>query len=127
MKIWYCNGMKDIIKTAYIILIITTTFSMFTYFLARYLQPMYYNEVKKMRSFPQKKIEAIYKYVEAIETGQIDSENGFSSEPPKQFYKNEPKTVIPVASSTDGQKRYSKPLYVRDKNNPKILHPYKEK
>lgn len=118
--------MKDVIKTAYIILIITTIFSMFTYFLARYLQPMYHNEVKKMRSFPQEKIEAIYKYVEAIETGQIDSEKGFSSEPPKQFY-NQSEPVTPIAASFDKQKRYSKPLYIRDKNNPKILHPYKEK
>lgn len=113
--------MQDIIKTAWIILIITTIFSMFTYVLSHFLQPMYYKEVKKMHSFPQQKIEAIYRYVEAIETGQIDFKNGFPSEPPKQFYTPEQTETVTVNTT----KRYTKPLYVRDKNNPRILHPYK--
>lgn len=116
--------MKEVLKTAWIILIIMCCLSMFAYVLSRYFQPMYYKEVRKMHSFPQEKIEAIERYVEAIETGQIDSEKGFSPEPPKQFYKNESQQATPIVSP-NVQKRYSKPLYVRDKNNPKVLHLYK--
>lgn len=119
--------MKGIVKTAYIILIVTTIFSMFTYFLVTYLQPIYYNEVKKIKNLPQDKIEAIYKYVEAIETGQINTEKGYSTQPPKGFYKKETEQMVSDSIQADGQKHYSKPLYVRDKNNPKILHRYKEK
>ena len=119
--------MRDIIKTAWIILVIMTIFSMVTYFLSRYLQPMYYKEVRKMHSFPQQKIEAIERYVEAIETGQIDFKNGlFPSEPPKQFYEPQVEETS-VETVSPNRKTYDKPLYVRDKNNPQILYKYNEK
>lgn len=119
--------MRNIIKTAWIILVITTIFSMFTYFLSRYLQPMYYKEVRKIHSFPQQKIEAIERYVEAIETGQIDFKNGlFPTEPPKEFYKSQPEQVS-VQSVMSKMKTYDKPLYVRDKSNPLILYKYNGK
>lgn len=88
---------------------------------------MYFKEVRKIHSFPQQKIEAIERYVEAIETGQIDFKNGlFPSEPPKEFYKAPPEqaSVQSVASQT---KTYNKPLYVRDKNNPLLMYKYNGK
>lgn len=83
-----------------------------------------------MNSFPQQKIDAIQRYVEAIETGQIDFKNGlFPSEPPKEFYQLLEEGTAEKSSTvtkTD-TKTYQKPLYVRDKNNPRILYPYKKK
>ena len=82
------------------------------------MQKSYIKFVKDYRNAPQKRIDDTYKYVEMVENGEIESQNTAHNQQ-KYPYKN----IINTTSSGGGGK-YSKPLYVRDKNNPKILHKY---
>jgi len=74
------------------------------------MQSKYMSEFYRLKSEPQKRIEATFRYIEALEDGtphpEISSKN------------------IPNNTKQDVQKPYQKPLYVRDKHNPKILHRY---
>lgn len=110
--------MHDFVKHIWIILIISTAFSLIGYIMTSQFQPNFMKELSKIQSVPQQRIDATYKYIEAIESGEITPSDSFSSEPPKKYYKEQSKTSYQPTTSD----KYSKPLYVRDKKNPRILH-----
>ena len=87
-------------------------------------QKFYIDEYHRIQSFPQRRIDATNKYIEDIENGLIDISKGILTSPPKEYYSdydiNYSKKLSPIPL-----KKYQKPLYMRDKNNPKILHPVK--
>lgn len=70
-------------------------------------------EFHKVKSAPQKRVDAAYTYVEKVESGEIGET---SEQNPLQVKK---RIFIPQ------NPRHRKPIYIRDKNNPKILHPYR--
>lgn len=87
-------------------------------------QAVYFNELYRMRSIPQERIDATYRYIEAVENGWEDTANGILTEPPRKYY-SDLTPEQPNQSPRTG-KKYSKPLYVRDKNNPNIWHRCKD-
>lgn len=107
--------MQDFVKQIWIILVISTTFSVIGYIMTSQYQPLYLKELSKIQSIPQQRIDATYKYIESIENGELVPNDNYYSETTIQ--QNNPKS----ASSKHNQK-YKKPLYIRDKNNPRILH-----
>ena len=83
-------------------------------------QKAYIKFVMNYRNAPQKRIDDTYKYVENLENGEIDyqiEENTFSKK--AQLNKMPPQTNH---TRQNNNEKYVKPLYIRDKNNPRILH-----
>lgn len=80
------------------------------------------NEFHRLRNEPQRRIEATYQYLEALEDGNTNvSVEDFYKKLQAESKPNTASRRIKIA------RKYSKPLYVRDKNNPRVLHPYREK
>lgn len=78
-------------------------------------QSAYMKEYHKVKSAPQKRINAAYTYVEKVESGELQERQ---TEKDKQ----QTKRIKYVQQNPTNRK----PIYIRDKNNPNILHPYKE-
>lgn len=78
--------------------------------------------LKRIQSEPQRRVDAIYRYIEAIENGE-DTSAYISSEPPRKYYAQE--ETGNTLNKARPEQRYKRPLYVRDKHNPRILHPYR--
>lgn len=103
-------------------------------------QNAYIDELNKIQTAPQVKIDATYRYLEAIESGKEDISKGILPSPPKKYYRKIPKEQIRRVSRAYAvlgddmefplkrqkvkiYKKYEKPLYRRDIKNPRILHP----
>lgn len=94
-------------------------------------QNAYFDEINRIQTAPQVRIDATYRYLEAIENGKEDVTKGILSSPPKKYYRPIPRSKIfrvnrsyaRINTTNRPYKKYQKPLYIRDKNNPKILHP----
>ena len=71
------------------------------------------------------------RHIEAIENGKEDISKGILYSPPKKYYRPINRSKIykvtrsysKVSSESKSDNKYQKPLYVRDRNNPNILHP----
>ncbi|MCM1339875.1 MAG: hypothetical protein NC191_09415 [Muribaculaceae bacterium] len=87
------------------------------------MQKAYMSEYYRIKYEPLRRIEATYKYIDEIENGSINVDNGIDFE----TYLKSISTPIPTQKTASKPvKKYQKPLYVRDKNNPNILHPYRK-
>lgn len=84
-------------------------------------QRAYIDEITRIKSEPQRRIDEIYKYIEAIENGEIDAPEPVVVNNNRDNFKNIEK-VKNETSKTD--KPFQRPLYVRDDKDPNILHPY---
>lgn len=115
--------MYDCIKYAWIVLTVFTICGLIAMLPYEKWQKAYFKEYHKIKHTPQHRIDATYKYIEEVENGNIDTENGIDFETYiKKLTKQEkekPSTKILIT------KPYQKPLYIRDKHNPKILRPYR--
>lgn len=116
--------MSDIWKTIIIFLLIYIFISVCATFIpVKKYQQSYFNIVKESRNKPQQHYDKQIKYANYIE------ENG---ELPQELKKTKPildKTnpkSMPVKTNKPDNNSL-KPKYIRDKNNPDILHPYKER
>ena len=92
------------------------------------------NEINRIKSEPQRRVDATYRYVEAINNGTEDLSQGLNMIPPRKYYidneDDEYYTPLPYGKQATQQvqklpQNGPKPRYRRDKNNPKILYPYK--
>ena len=126
--------MDEFIKYTCMFLFIMSTFGIFMNIPVEEYQKSYLDELNKIKTAPQKRLDATYRYIEAIENGQEDISQGVSSEPPRKYYiDNEDEEFYKTSKpKTDKQKsvenkKYQKPLFIRDEKNPTILHPYQEK
>lgn len=122
MKLIFCYpfGMHNALKYIWITLTIFTLMGLISLIPFDKYQSMYLKEYHRIKSEPQRRVDATYRYIEAIENGLEDISNGILSEPPKKYYTDiETKKApqLPV-------KKYQKPLYVRDKHNPNIWYRY---
>ena len=107
--------MHDFVKHIWIILVISTAFSLIGYIMTSQFQPSFMRELNKIQSIPQQRIDATYKYLESIENGEIVPNDKYYSE-------TEVQQANPKSASSQQSEKYQKPLYIRDKNNPRILH-----
>ncbi|MBQ8459289.1 hypothetical protein IJ541_04210 [bacterium] len=111
--------MPDIIKQIWILLFVISLMGLLSMLPVEKYQKAYLNELNRIKTEPQRRIEATYRYIEAIEDGLEPTENGILYDPPEKFYEQSNQISQKISP-----KKYQKPLYIRDKKNPKILHPY---
>ena len=117
--------MRETIKWIWIILFVIFVMGIISLLPYDKYQSSYIREIYRLRAIPQERVDATYRYIEAVENGLEDLSNGISTEPPKKYYNktsfsHNRQAVRPV-------KKYSKPLYIRDKKNPNIWYRYREK
>jgi hypothetical protein len=83
-------------------------------------QKAYLDELHRTKIEPQMHLDATYRYVDAIEDGFEDISKGILDNPPEKYYQQ---IVINQQNKIQKIKQYVRPRYVRDKDNPQILHP----
>lgn len=105
--------MDRILKKVWIFLLIFTGMGLVALIPLDKYQSAYMKEYHKVKSAPQKRVDAAYTYVEKVESGEAE----------EQTSRNE--QIAKRVKYTQPNPRYRKPLYIRDKNNPNILHPYR--
>lgn len=129
--------MPEFIKNIWLLFFAMMVLGLFMSIPVEKHQKMYNKEVSKYTSIPQKRVDATLKYVEEINNGTQDLSKGLDMIPPRKYYidsedeefykkfpsdehaQHKPKNLI-----TPKTYNYQKPRYRRDKDNPKILHPY---
>ena len=119
----------DIVKKVFWVLIAFTILGLISMIpFARY-QKMYNDKRQQYRRSPQIHVDATELYVEAVMEGDEDTTDGVKTRAPRKYYlpflNNDNKTS--EEKSTAKVRKYDKPLYVRDKDDPRILRPYKRK
>ena len=114
--------MYETLKYVWICLSVFTVCALIAFLPFDRWQKAYLDEYHRLKYEPQRRIEATYKYLEDVEDGKISIDDGVNFEaylgsvtPKKTATAKLPRPVKP----------YQKPLYVRDKHNPRILHPYR--
>lgn len=138
VRICYSIFMEKFIKYTWMTLVFISSIGLLVNLPLDSIQRAYMDELNKIQSGPQARIDATYRYIEAIENGQEDISKGILSSPPKKYYREIPKGSVKRISrlyitnedihnyknnETVEDKKYQKPLYIRDENNPEILHP----
>ena len=118
---FYPFGMHNALKYIWITLTIFTLMGLISLIPFDKYQSMYLKEYHRIKSEPQRRVDATYRYIEAIENGLEDISNGILSEPPKKYYTN----IETKKAPQPPVKKYQKPLYVRDKHNPNIWYRYR--
>ncbi len=119
--ICYCVYMYDTLKYVYIWFSVFSVWALIAFLPFDRWQKSYIDEFHRLKYEPQRRIEATYKYLEDVEDGKISIDDGVNFE--SYLEKITPKRTA-VAKPDRPVKPYQKPLYVRDKYNPRILHPY---
>ena len=129
--------MEKFIKYAWIVIAITGSFGMLVNMPYDVWEQAYLKEVHQIQLTPLRRIDATNRYIEAIESGQEDLSKGIKPSPPKKYYREIPYQNVkrvgrlyiydsPADYEYEQQpapeKKYQKPLYRRDKDNPYILH-----
>lgn len=79
----YSFGMQNALKYIWITLTIFTLMGLISLIPFDKYQSMYLKEYHRIKSEPQRKVDATYRYIEAIENGLEDISNGILSEPRK--------------------------------------------
>ncbi len=107
--------MRETIKQTWIVFTVSALVaSLLSFIPLQKMQSKYMSEFHRLKAEPQKRIDETFRYIEALEDGTLQLQ---ASEPVQSTTHNKKIT----------QKPYQKPLYVRDKNNPRILYTYNEK
>lgn len=114
--------MHDIIKRVWSILFVIFIMGLIALIPYNRYQEAYFNELYKIRSLPQRRIDAVYRYIEAVENGWEDISDGILTEPPHKYYGYE--EPFQISPDKTNEKLYLKPRYIRDKNNMKIYYRY---
>jgi hypothetical protein len=109
--------MERLIKNLWIILLVFTVFGLLSLIPIGRIQKAYLTSLHNVKQKPQKRVNATYRYVEAIEMGVEDVSKGILGEPPAKYYKN-----VVVTDNKVNNDKYAYPLYIRDKHNPNILY-----
>lgn len=113
--------MKFMLKIIALLIFTIVVFSMlFSIHVEKY-QKEYFTIIKQIQNKPQEHLDRQYKYAENFEkydTFYPETEQKQSK--PKVIQKTQQKT------QTHTERKHYTPLYIRDKNNPNILHPYKK-
>ncbi len=105
--------MDSILKKVWIFLLIFTGMGLVALIPLDKYQSAYMKEYHKVKSAPQKRVDAAYTYVEKVESGETEEQTGQNAQIAKRIKYTQPNP------------RNRKPIYIRDKNNPNILHPYR--
>lgn len=115
--------MQDMIKGIWVVLFVFSILGVLSMLPVDKYQKAYLKEFHRIKSEPQRRVEATYRYIEAIESGE-EASSELSPEPPAKYYTDvtQHHNIQPPPPEP-----YKEPLYVRDKHNPNILHPYRRR
>lgn len=105
--------MESFLKKIWVILFVFMVFGIMALVPVDKYQKIYLDEFHKQKAKPQQHLDSIFKYVENFET---------DNEIPNPHI---PKNKITRPNPVKIKKDVRKPYYIRDKNNPNILYPYK--
>ena len=118
---------NDIMKKVFLVLVMFTILGLISMIPMGEYQKAYMKKRHQYQTSPQVHVDATERYVEAIMDGEEDASKGIKARAPRKYYlpffKND--NVDKKHASKPKARVYDKPLYVRDKNNPKVLRPYK--
>ena len=115
----------DILKKFFLVLIAFTILGLISMIPMGKYQKAYNKQRLRYRNAPQEHVEATERYVDAIMDGEEDVSKGIKARAPRKYYLpffNKDKNEVEHAKIK--VRKYDKPLYVRDKSNPKVLRPY---
>ncbi len=129
--------MLDFFKSVWVLLFIVMLLGLLMSTPVEKTKQEYDKEISKIQTEPQRRVDATYRYVEAIENGSEDLSRGLKMVPPRKYYiDNEDEefynfinyhqaksSYVPYAQTNRVMEKKLKPRYRRDKNNPKILYP----
>lgn len=108
--------MHGLLKKIWVLLLFFTVLGLLAMVPLDKYQKAYLDEYHRIKARPQKRVDDAYKYVEYLENGGEPTQ---TLTVPESYGKTfRPRKV------TFNDPRHRKPVYIRDKNNPKILHPY---
>ena len=117
---------NDVMKKVFLVLVVFTILGLISMMPMGKYQKAYMNKRHQYQASPQIHVDATERYVEAIMDGEEDISKGIKARAPRKYYlpffKND--NVDKKHASKPKARVYDKPLYVRDKDNPKILKPY---
>lgn len=114
--------MHDLLKGIWLVLCIFTLLGVLSLIPMDKYEKKYMKELYRVKSEPQRRVDATYRYIEAVEDGVEDISGGILTYPPAKYYANYDDQNKP--SNRPKEINYSRPLYIRDKYNPNILYPY---
>ena len=117
---------QEIIKRFFLVLIAFTILGLLSMVPVGKYQKSYNKKRQEYRNAPQIHVDATERYVEAIMEGEEDISKGIKARAPKKYYLPFFNKGTATNKKRSKARVYDKPLYVRDKNNPKKLRPYKE-
>ena len=118
---------NDVVKKVFLVIVMFTILGLISMIPMGEYQKVYMKKRQQDQASPQVHVDATERYVEAILDGEEDVSKGIKARAPRKYY-------LPFIKKDDVEKKhakknkirkYDKPLYVRDKNNPKVLIPYK--
>lgn len=116
--------MVNILKKIWLVLFVFMIFGLLALVPIEKPQRAYMQGIKELNEIPQKRVNHNYKYVEYIEEGntpiQFEDFHKILTEYEKFLQRKS-------QSRTSKNPRKRKPYFIRDKNNPKILYPYKDR
>ena len=102
--------MMSFLRKIWVVLFAFMIFGMLAWVPVDKYQKSYMNKLHQEKAKPQKRVDDAYKYVEKVEEGAIDTTS---------------QETIQVKSKKNARTG-RKTFFVRDKNNPNILYPYKD-
>lgn len=101
--------MMSFLRKIWVVLFAFMIFGMLAWVPVDKYQKSYMNKLHQEKAKPQKRVDEAYKYVEKVEDGAIDVTPQKPVHRPRRHFR-----------------AGRKPFFVRDKNNPNILYPYKD-
>lgn len=116
--------MNDFFKYLWLWAILFTIFALLAAIPVTKYEKKFKNYAIKRHYIPQMHIDAAHRYLEAVESGEIDNIYQFGYAPE---YLRMLDNSYERYGSTDSKPippKTIRPLYIRDKNNPEIIYPY---
>jgi len=116
--------MNDVLKYLWLWAILFTIFALLAAIPVAKYEKKFRNYAIKRHYIPQMHIDAAHKYLDAVESGEIDDIYQFGYAPEYLRMLDNSYEGYGNTGSKPAQSRVIRPLYIRDKNNPEIIYPY---
>ena len=121
--------MSDILKFLWVSMAIFCIFALVASLPVKKYQKGFRHFLAKQKYAPQARINAAQRYMDAYERGEISEVYQFGYAPEFMEYYHKELNIQSniVGFESNNSRRYTRPLYIRDINNPNILYPYSER
>ena len=119
-------GMRfhEFIKNLFLVLVAFTVLGLLSMIPLDKYQRAYNKKRQEIRNAPQMHVDATERYVEAIMEGEEDVSKGIKARAPKKYYFKFFNKQVVTNKKQPKVRVHDKPVFVRDRKNPKKLIPY---